>query len=175
MITKTRKEEIVRELVEKLNKANSIYLLDFQKMTVEDSISLRRQFKEKGIEYKVAKNTLILRALKETPQHSLPEEVFFGQTGMALGIEDPLAPAKIIKQLFDKTEKPKFKAATVEGQFFDNTQLNLLASLPSKNELIAGILGSINAPASGIVGAINAVMRDVAYLVEEVAKKQNVA
>lgn len=175
MITKEQKSEIVRGLVEKLNISNSVYLLDFQGMTVFESIALRKQLKEKGIEFKVAKNTLILRALKEVPKHNLPESVFFGMTGMALSYDDPLAPAKIIKQLFDKTEKPKFKAASVEGQFFDEKQLNLLASLPSKNELIASILGSINAPASGIVGSINAILRDVAYLVEEVAKKQHAA
>lgn len=83
-----------------------------------------------------------------------------------------MAPAKIIKKYFDDKKKLALKACYIEDQFFDGAKLNDLASLPSKKEIIAGILGAINSPASGIVGAINAVMRDLVSVVDQIAKKQ---
>ena len=83
-----------------------------------------------------------------------------------------VAPAKIIKKYFDNNKKLALKACYIEDQFYDGTKLNDLASLPSKKEIIAGILSAINSPASGIAGAINAVMRDLVSVVDQIAKKQ---
>ncbi len=175
MIGKTRKKEIVKELVEKFEKASSVFLVDFNKMTVEEAISLRRAFREKGVEYRVAKNTLIKLALAEVGGFEFPDEIFIGQTAIAFGYEDPVAPGKVIKAISDKFERPSLKAAIIDSQYFDGARLKEIAALPSRDEMMASIAGSINAPATGIVGAINAVLRDVAYLVEEVAQKQNAA
>jgi large subunit ribosomal protein L10 len=93
-------------------------------------------------------------------------------TGFAFASANPVAPAKIIKTYFDKNKKLSLKAAYIEGQYYDGKQLNLLATLPSKSEIVAGILGSINAPASGIVGVLNAVVRDLVSVIDEISKKQ---
>ncbi|MGE5480325.1 MAG: 50S ribosomal protein L10 [Chloroflexota bacterium] len=175
MITKKQKTEIVADLVARLERSSAIYLLDFSSMNVEDTIAMRRAFKKEGIDYKVAKNTLIDLAMKQVGGYTIPEDKLFGATGIAFGADDPVTPARIIKKISEKTERPKLKAASLEGQYFDGSQLKTIAALPSRADLVAGILGSLNAPISGIVGAINAVMRDVASLVEEVAKKQNAA
>ncbi len=175
MITRDKKRQIVEDLVEKLKQSTSVLLVDFETMTVDDAITLRRAFKEKGVQYKVAKNTLIKRALQEVENFPFPDEVLKGQTGVAFGIEDPVAPGKVLKEIFDKLEKPKFKAAIVDGRLFESNQLKELAAIPSREDMIASIIGSISAPASGIVGAINAVMRDLVSVIEEVAKKQNQA
>lgn len=175
MISKTRKKEIVEGLIEKFKKASGVFLVNFNKMTVEEAISLRRSFREKDVEYRVAKNTLIKRALAEVEGFDFPDEIFVGQTAIAFGYEDPVAPGKVIKAIFDKFEKPSLKAAIIDSRYFDGSKLNEIAALPTRNDLMASIVGCINAPASGIVGAINAVLRDVAYLVEEVANKQNAA
>lgn len=173
MITKKQKQEIVADLIEKLQKVNGIYLVDFIGMSVEDAIRFRRAMKELGVDYKVAKNTLIIRAMKEVGGfENIPEDKLTGPTGIIFGYDDPVKPAKVIKEQFDKHNLPALKAALLEGQFFDGSQLKELAALPSKDDMMASIVGSLHAPISGIVGAINAVMRDVAYLVEEVAKKQ---
>ena len=110
--------------------------------------------------------------MAEVGGFEIPEDKFFGQTGFICGYSDPIAPAKIIRDVSEKSEKPKLKAAIVEGQFFDGKQLKEIASLPTREDMIAAIMGSIDAPISGIVGSINAVMRDVASLVEEVAKNK---
>lgn len=173
MITKNRKQEIVDELVGLLENANGVYLVDFTFMTVAETYKFRKVVHEKGLVYRVAKNTLIERAADKLGKFSIPSSSLIGQTGLVISCDDPTAPAKVIKEFFDKSEKPKLKAAFLEGQYYDGSQLKTIASLPTRPELIAGILGSLNAPASGIVGAINAVMRDVASVIEEVAKKQN--
>ena len=174
MITKQRKSELVQELIDKLKGANGLYLLDFSRMTVDESIKLRRAFKQKKITYKVAKNNLAKIALKEYKEFKVPDASFVGQTAFAIGYDDPTAPAKVLKEYLEqgKKEVPTLKCAIIEGQFFGGNQLKLLATMPSKADLIAGILGSLDAPVSGIVGSINAVIRDLASVIEEVAKNK---
>ncbi len=174
MISKSKKSEIVAGLVEQLKDATGVYFVDFATMTVSETAGFRTTLREKDVVMKVAKNTLIRRALEEIGGYdTLPVEATKGQTAMIISYDDPTAPAKIIKESFKKVEKPVYKSAVLEGEMFDSTKLEVLASLPSKQDMYAAICGSIGAPASGIVGSINAVMRDVASLVEEVAKKQN--
>lgn len=172
MVTKEQKKATVAELTEFIRSASSLYFVDFTGMTVVEDRNFRSQLREKGVTMKVAKNTLILRALAEVGGYEIEEKQLFGQTGVIAGAQDPIAPAKVIRQFFDKGEKPKLKVAVVEGQMFDGTQLKAVSELPTREDMIAGIVGSLHAPISGIVGSINAVMRDVAGLIEEVAKKQ---
>lgn len=172
MVTKEKKREIVADLERRLEKSLSLYVVDAGGMTVAQSGELRREFKKIDAELKVAKNTLIKRALESDGKFSFSADKLKGSSALVLSYGDPLAPAKLIKKYFDKDKKPALKVAIIEGQVFDGSQLNAVAELPSRGELIAGILGALQSPASGIVGAINAVMRDVASLVEEVAKKQ---
>lgn len=175
MITKEKKHEIVAELKDKLQGVKGFYLVDFAGMTVAQSIKFRRQLKEKNIGFKVAKNTLINIALKESGvDFTIPDEKFAGASAIMVGYDDATAAAKILRDYLEKEkqEKPALKAAVIEGQYFDGSQLKTVADLPTREDMIAAILGSLNAPASGIVGTINAVMRDVASLIEEVAKKK---
>lgn len=173
MITKEQKQEIVAELTEKIRNASALYFIDFATMTVEQDWALRKEFRNKGISYKVAKNTLILRALENVGGYDINEKQLFGQTGVVFAKEnDPITPAKIIRDISAKSEKPKLKVAVVEGAVYPGSQLKQIADLPTREEIIAGILGSIDAPVSGIVGAINSVMRDLASVIEEVAKSK---
>jgi large subunit ribosomal protein L10 len=175
MVTKDQKREVVAELVKKLADTNSLYLVDAGGMTVAQSSELRREFRKINAELKVAKNTLIKRALEEDGKYTVPADKLKGGTAVVFVYDDPIAPAKLVKKYFDKDKKPELKIAIIEGQAFDGKQLNTVATLPSREDMMASIVGSLHAPISGIVGSINAVLRDVAYLVEEVAKKQNAA
>lgn len=175
MITKEDKKVILADLVERFRQSSGYYFVDFKGMTVADAIRIRREMKKSGIGYRVAKNTLIKKALDELNISVVPGKVLKGETAVAFGIEDPIEPAKVIKEQFDKFEKPVFKAAVLEGLYYDSSKLNTIASLPTKQDMLASIVGSLHAPISGIVGSINAVMRDVVYLIEEVAKKNNPA
>lgn len=172
MITRQKKQEIVAGLVELLQSVQGLFFLDFTTMTVAESIKLRRALKQADLKYKVAKNTLIHRAIDEVGGLNVPDNMFVGQTGIVFSYDDPVSPAKIIKEESEKTKKPVLKGALLDGQFFDGSRLKELAALPGKKEMMAAIVGSLHAPVSGIVGSINAVMRDVASLIEEVAKKK---
>lgn len=173
---KAQKAESVKEIKELIASSEAMYFTDFTGLTVEEVNELRKEFYKSDIRFKVVKNTLTARALKETDKYSTHFDRLFetlnGPTGIIVTSKDPVAPAKIIKKFAEKTEKPKLKIAIVENEVYDTKQLGQLASLPSKEEVIASILGSLNAPASGIVGSINAVMRDLFSVIEEVAKKK---
>ncbi|MBK6290844.1 MAG: 50S ribosomal protein L10 [Ignavibacteria bacterium] len=172
MITKEQKKVVVAELADMLREATSLYFVDFTGMTVATDQAFRNELRKKGVTMRVAKNTLIIRALADVGGYDIEDSKFAGQTAVIFGGADPIAPAKIIRQYFEKGEKPKLKVAVVEGQVFDGTQLKQVSELPTREDLISAMIGSIHAPISGIVGSINAVMRDVASLVEEVAKKK---
>lgn len=175
-MNKHDKEQSVLEIKEKLDKASSIYLTDFSGLTVAQTNELRDDLFNAKVEYKVFKNTLVKKALeladgKFNSQSEKINEFLKGPTGIIFAFDDPVTPAKIIKKFYDKGEKPKLKLALVENVAYENKQLNTLAALPTKPEIISSIIGSLHAPISGIVGAINAVLRDLTSVIEEVAKK----
>lgn len=169
-MNRTEKSNVVSEVTEIMEKSTAIFLTDYSGINVEDISDLRNQFRNEGVNYKVFKNSLFKRALEESGKYEKLADHLVGMTSFAFADENPVAPAKIIKKYFDKNKKLSLKACYIEGEYFDGSNLNTLALLPSKNDLVASIIGSINAPASGIVGAINAVMRDLVSVIDEVSK-----
>ena len=170
-MNRNEKSEIISEIKELLESSTAIYLTDFGGINVEDVSELRNQFRNEGVRYKVFKNTLVKRALDEAGKYEKIADHLTGMTGFAFASSNPLAPAKIINKYFSDKEKLSLKACYVEGEYFDGNQLKTLATIPTKNELIAGILGSINSPVSGIAGAINAVVRDLVNVVDQISKR----
>jgi large subunit ribosomal protein L10 len=175
-MNKEQKAESVSEIKELIESSEAMYFMDFAGLTVEEVNELRKEFFKSELKYKVVKNTLTARALKESEKYSSHveklSEILHGPTGIVFAYKNPVAPAKILKKYADKIDRPKLKIAIVENEIYDSKQLNTLASLPTKEEIISGILGSLNSPASGIVGSINAAMRDLFSVIEEVAKKK---
>jgi len=170
---RNRKEELVSEVKEMIDNSNAIFLTDYSGISVADINDLRNQFRKEEIKYKVYKNTLFKRALEDAGKFDKLAEHLAGMTGFAFATkENSVAPAKIIKKYFDKNKKLSLKACYIDDEYFEGSRLNELAALPSKDELIASIVGSISAPASGIVGAINAVMRDLVIVIDEISKKK---
>lgn len=171
-MNRNEKSEIISEIKELLESSSAVYLTDYSGINVEDISNIRNQFRNEGVRYKVFKNTLVKRALSEAGKYEKIADHLVGMTGFAFASSNPLAPAKIINKYFGDKEKLALKACYVEGDYFESSQLKTLATLPTKNELIASILGSINAPVSGIVGSINAVMRDLVSVVDQISQKQ---
>jgi large subunit ribosomal protein L10 len=169
---RSEKEAIIAEVVEKAARAVAMYFTDFSKMTVAEETELRREFRKSGIEYNVVKNTLAQKALEQLTGYDRVHDKLVGPTGIAFSYDDPSTPAKIIKKYSEKFGKFKLKAAVVEKQIYDAGKLNELASMPSRKEIVAAILGSIQAPSSGVVGAINAVARDLVYVLDAIEKKK---
>ncbi|PJA99188.1 MAG: 50S ribosomal protein L10 [Ignavibacteriales bacterium CG_4_9_14_3_um_filter_30_11] len=170
-MNKNEKQELISEVKEILKNSNAVYLTDYSGIAVEEINGLRNDFRNKGVKYKVIKNTLFNRALSEVGKFEKLSEHLEGMTGYAFTTEDPVAPAKIIKKFYDDKKKLSLKACYIEDQYYNGDQLAILASLPTKSEVIASILSSINAPISGIVGVINAVTRDLVNVVDQISKR----
>jgi large subunit ribosomal protein L10 len=171
-MNKNEKTEIIAEVKEMIDKSSAVYLTDYSKITVADINNIRNEFRKEGVEYKVFKNTLFKRALDESGKFEKLSGHLVGMTGFAFTKDNPVAPAKVIKKYFDVSQKLALKACYIEDQYYEGKSLNELANLPTKPEIIAGILGSLSSPASGIVGAINAVIRELVSVVDEISKKQ---
>jgi len=169
---KSEKDQIIAEVAEEISKASGMFFTDFSGISVEHITAVRREFRKAGCGYRVAKNTLIIKALERVGGYETVADKLVGPTGIAFGYEDALAPAKIIKQFNEKSGKLQAKVCVVEKQVFDGSQLEVLSKLPGRKELIAGIIGGVQAPAQGIVGAISAVMRDLVSVIGEIEKKK---
>jgi len=171
-MNKNEKSEIISEIKDLLESSTAVYLTDYHGINVEDISSLRNQFRNEGVRYKVFKNTLVNRALNEIGKYDKIADHLIGMTGFAFTTTNPIAPAKIINKYFSDKEKLSLKACYIEGEYFKGSELKTLATLPTKNELIASIMGSLDSPVSGIVGAINAVMRDLVSVVEQISQRE---
>ena len=154
------KSQVVSEIVEKLEKSSSAIVVDYKGLTVEEVTELRKQMREAGVDYKVYKNTLVRRAAKEVGIEQFNDELLVGTNAIAFGYDDPVAPARILKGFMDSHPKMKLKMGIVEGAFYDESKIVEMANIPSREVLIAKLLGSLKAPVSNF-----------AYLIDAIAKK----
>jgi large subunit ribosomal protein L10 len=166
------KEQIISEVAEIVRRSRGMYFTDFTGLTVEQATELRREFRKSGIDYKVVKNTLIRKALENVTGYDRVAEKLVGPTGVAFAFEDPIAPAKIIQKFSEKHSKLSLKVAVLEKEVIDGSKLNDLARMPSKKDMMASILGSVQAPLAGVPSVINAVLRDLVSVVSEIEKKK---
>ncbi len=171
-MNKAQKAEQVEEIKKNLENATAVYLVDYRGVNVADVNQLRVDFRKAGVSYKVYKNTLVKRAIDEVGRFERFKDLLTGMNGLIFTDENFVAPAKIIKDYFKSNEKFVLKGCYIEKDFYDGSQLELLASMPTKEEVMAGIVGSVASPATAIVGALNAVVRDIVSLVDEISKKK---
>lgn len=171
-MNKAEKVEIIEQIKDLVSKSSAMFLVDYRGVTVEDINKLRSGFRKEGVTYKVFKNTLFKKAIEQVNGYEKFNDQLVGMIGIAFAGENFVAPAKIIKKYFDEKGKLVFKGCYIESTFYGTDQLNTIASMPTKEEIIAGIIGSVASPASGIVGAINAVIRDLVSVIDEVSKKK---
>ena len=169
---KEEKGEVIEEIKELISNSTSMFLVNYSGVNVADINKLRAEFRKEGINYKVLKNTLFKKALEQTGSYDKFNSQLVGMIGVAFVSENFVSAAKIIKKYFDEKQKFSFKGCYIESTFYGSEQLNTIASMPTKNEIMSGIVGSIAAPATGIVGAINAVIRDLVSVIDEISKKQ---
>ena len=149
---RTEKEQLVSELSQKLNTAQSLYYTDFTGLNVKRMTELRRRLKKAGVEYVVIKNTLALRAVNES---GLVSDTLKGPTGLVVA-KDPVSAAKVLTDFAKENEdKPAVKGGLLSGKRIDNAQLKRLASLPSREQMLADLGAGMQSPMAAFVGAIN--------------------
>src|SRR5688500_4669149 len=152
---RTEKEQMVSDLRDKLQGAKSLYYTDFTGLNVNRRTEVRRWLKKAGVEYGVIKNTLALRAVNES---GLVGEKLRGPTGLVLGT-DPVAAAKVLTDFAKEFEqKPTVKGGLLEGKAVDAAQVRQLASLPSREQMLADLGAGLQSPMAAFVGALNGLL-----------------
>ncbi len=149
------KEQHVKEIVERLNKAQSVVMFDYRRLTVSEVTALRVEMRKAGVEYLVLKNSMVERACEELNIDSSVKEMLKGPSAFAFGYDDAVAPAKILKDFIKKTKKCAIKGGIVDGIITDAAGIDALADLPPREVLIARLLGSMMSPISGLAIALD--------------------
>ena len=147
------KKPIVDEISELLNGAQSAVIVDYRGLTVEQDTALRKQLREAGVTYKVYKNTMINFAIKGTEFEELGKHLE-GPTALAVSKDDATAPARILYKFAQTAEALQLKAGVVEGTYYDQDGIKVIATVPSRDELISKFLGSIQSPITNFARVI---------------------
>jgi large subunit ribosomal protein L10 len=158
------KQPIVDEIKGYVNDAKAIVAVDYRGLTVEEDTKLRKQLREAGVVYKVYKNTLLKRAFEGTEFEALAKHLE-GPTAVAFGLEDATAPARIINDVIKTSPKLEFKAGVVDGTYYDEKGIQVIATIPSREVLISKLLGSLQSPITNLAR----VLKQIAEKQEEVA------
>jgi large subunit ribosomal protein L10 len=172
MSTKAFKEDKVSLIKEKVDKAQVAIVTEYKGYSVEEITNLRRALQKEGGDYMVTKNTLAKLAIKGTPYEVLAETLK-GPIAIAFGFEDQVAPAKALSKFIKDTKKGEILAAAMDGNLLSAEEAKALATIPSKEEIYAKMLGCVNSPATGIVGSINAVMASLTRAVAAVRDQKS--
>jgi len=157
MATKAFKSEKIDAIKSKVEKAQVALITEYKGYTVEEITNLRRELQKQGGDYMVTKNTLAKVAIKGT-EYEVMTDLMKGPIAIAFGFEDQVSPAKVVSKFIKDTKKGEILGAVLEGNLLSADEAKALANLPSKEELYAKMLGSINSPATGITLGINGVM-----------------
>lgn len=165
------KKQAVAALAEKIKTAKSVVFADYRGITVDQDTSLRTELRKAGVEYKVIKNSIIKFAVKEVDIDGLDEHLH-SPTAVAFGSEDPVTPAKLLSEFAKKNKKFSLKAGIMDGKVIDSEGLKVLAALPSREILIATVLGGLKAPISGFANVLNANLRGLAIAINAIAEKK---
>ena len=150
-----QKQQIVESLAAKIRDAKSGVLVKYEGITVADDTALRAALRKAGVEYTVMKNTLTGRAC-EIAGYGDMKQYLSGMTAIAIGTDDPIAPAKIMKTFADKLDRFEIKAGFVDGGILDKAGVEALAEIPSKEVLIAKMMGSLMSPLYGLAYVLQA-------------------
>ena len=169
MKKRSEKQQDLDKLKTELAKVSTVILSTFQGITVEHDTKLRRAVQAVGGKYKVVKNTLAERAGQGTPAEGLLKNLS-GTNSIAYTDADPVALAKALTKIAKDVPAFQFKAGVVEGRVISIAEIQRLANLPSKEELISKIMFLLNAPATRIATALNALPRNLAVTVNEAVK-----
>jgi large subunit ribosomal protein L10 len=169
-VQKSEKEEVIKELTEKFQRAQTAIVAEFSKLDVETVTKLRRKFRESKVEYKVIKNTLARRAAKGTSVEVISDD-FTGPVALAISYDDVVAPAKILTEFIKDLETIKIRSAVVQGRKIDVEGVKALAKMPGLPELRGQLLGMLTQPAAQLVRMLNAPGSQLARVLQAHSEK----
>ncbi len=166
---RSEKAAVVEDLRERFSGAAAVYLTEYRGSTVEEMMGLRRKLAEAGATYRVVKNTLARRAAEGTGAACLAED-FTGPIAVAIAEADPVAPAKVLKEVTAELKNLTLRCGMVEARRVEVEEIHQLAEMPSREELLAKLLSLLNAPAQQLLSLMNAPASQVVRLIDAAAK-----
>lgn len=167
MATKAFKTNKIESIKEKLKQAQVAIVTEYRGFSVEEITNLRRKLQKEDGDYTVTKNTLAKIAVQGT-QYEVLADVLKGPVALAFGFKDQVSPAKVLASFIKESKKGEIVAAALDGKLLSASEAKALATLPSKEEIYAKMLGCINSPASGIANATNGVLTSLVRAVDAV-------
>ena len=174
MKTREQKATEVSELQEQIGKAHNAFLIDFKGITVPQVTELRKQVRDTNSGYVVVKNTLALIALKDSPIIAMKEQ-FTGPTAIAFNDKDAVVLAKALTKFAKDVPAVQFKGALLNGQVVPASQIQAIATLPSREELVSKLLYLMQSPIRGLVTVLQANIRNLAVVLDQIAKQKETA
>ena len=163
-----QKQAVINEIKENIENAKSLVLVDYRGLNVSELTELRKRFREENVLYKVYKNTMMDFAFKELGYEDILESLE-GPNAVAFSMEDPISAARVSYEFAKEHENLEIKVGYLEGEFMDSAKVQKIASIPSKEVLLAKLLGSLKAPVSNFVYMADALAKKRAEEAEAVA------
>jgi len=170
--TKEQKKQIIEDLTNKLKEFKSLVFVDYKGLTVKEASEIKRLCKEQAVFYVVAKKTLIKLALEKAGIKDVDVKNLQGNIALVIGFEDEVAPAKIVAKYAKDHEALKMLGGIMESKFIDLAQVEALSKIPSKVELLAKLVGSINAPVSGFVNVLAGNLRGLVQVLNSIKEQK---
>ena len=168
------KQQITEDLHERFSRSAIIVLTDYKGLDVTAINSLRRKLREANIEYQVVKNTLLVRAAEDT-EVALIKDHFKGPSGVAISYDDPVAPAKVLTQFAKENDKLEIKVGVLNGKVLDLQAIKALATLPSREVLLAQFLSALNAVPTSFVRVLAEVPRSLVNVLTAIKDQKEAA
>ncbi|WP_144011474.1 50S ribosomal protein L10 [Thermodesulfobacterium geofontis] len=171
MLTRMRKQEIVKNLKEKFLNSEGVFVTSFRGFTVAESNEIRKLIREKGGEFRVVKNTLIRLASQETPAQPINDYVE-GPTALVIAYKDPVEIAKVLNKFIKEHPSLQLKGFVIQGKGFEAAAIEELVKLPPKEVLLAQFLGTLQAPIANFIGVLSAIIRNFLYVLKAIEEKK---
>jgi len=174
LLSKIEKKQLVEALQQKFAESKIIILTDYQGLDVDTINELRRKLKESNVEYKVVKNTLLIRASEDTDV-ALIKDYFQGPSAIAISYDDPVSPAKVLSNFAKENDKLEIKIGVMAGKVLDINAIKSLSALPSREVLLAQVLSTMNGVPTAFVRALNNVPEKLLYALQAIKDQKEAA
>jgi large subunit ribosomal protein L10 len=174
-VTKATKAEVLKDLNDKFSRAKAVYFSGYRGITVKKMVQLRKNLHKEGVDYAVAKKTLYKIAAKNNNFPEIPDEIMEGPVAAAFSYGDVVIPAKLLHEFSKEAEQLVILGGLVDGKVISKAEAKVLAMLPSRDQLLAKLVGSMKAPISGLHGVLSGTMRKLVYALAAVRDKKPAA
>ena len=172
-VTRQQKEQTLAELIKNFEKAKTVVFSQYQGTNVKSMRELRKKLRAGKVDFQVARKTLMTLAAKKVGFNEIPDSFMQGPIGLAFGMEDEIAPAKILHEFGKTNETVKIVGAIFEGKLMDAAAVKAIAILPSREVLLARLVGSMKSPISGFHMVLHTILRSFVLAMAEVQKKKS--